>query len=135
MPGITAATGAASYAGIPLTHRDHAQSVTFTTGHLRDNTINLNWEGLVNTNQTLVFYMGLTGLPIICEKLIEHGMAEDMPIALVQSATRETQKVVTGTLATIVNDPKTKEMKPPTLIIVGSVVNLHKKLSWFKQDL
>jgi uroporphyrin-III C-methyltransferase/precorrin-2 dehydrogenase/sirohydrochlorin ferrochelatase len=135
VPGITAATGAASYAGIPLTHRDHAQSVTFTTGHLRDNTINLNWEGLVNTNQTLVFYMGLTGLPIICEKLIEHGMAEDMPIALVQSATRETQKVVTGTLATIVNDPKTKEMKPPTLIIVGSVVNLHKKLSWFKQDL
>lgn len=133
VPGITAATGAASYSGIPLTHRDHAQSVTFTTGHLRDNTINLNWPALVQNNQTLVFYMGLTGLPIICDKLIENGMSPDMPIALVQAATREEQKVLTGTLATITQDPETSKMKPPTLIIVGSVVELHKKLNWFNQ--
>ncbi|GBL05163.1 siroheme synthase CysG [Glaciecola sp. KUL10] len=133
VPGITAATGAASYSGIPLTHRDHAQSVTFTTGHLRDNTINLNWPALVQNNQTLVFYMGLTGLPIICDKLIENGMSPDMPIALVQAATREEQKVLTGTLANITQDPETSKMKPPTLIIVGSVVELHKKLNWFNQ--
>lgn len=133
VPGITAATGAASYAGIPLTHRDHAQSVTFTTGHLRDNTINLNWPALVQSNQTLVFYMGLTGLPIICEKLIEHGMPDNMPIALIQAATRENQKVVTGTLSNICQDPQTATMKPPTLIIVGTVVELHKKLNWFNQ--
>jgi uroporphyrin-III C-methyltransferase/precorrin-2 dehydrogenase/sirohydrochlorin ferrochelatase len=133
VPGITAATGAASYAGIPLTHRDHAQSVTFTTGHLRDNTINLNWPALVQNNQTLVFYMGLTGLPIICNKLVEHGMSPDMPIALVQGATRESQKVLTGTLSTIVENPETSLMKPPTLIIVGTVVELHEKLNWFNR--
>ena len=131
VPGITAATGAASYAGIPLTHRDHAQSVTFTTGHLRDNSINLNWPALVQQNHTLVFYMGLTGLPVICEKLIEHGMSKEMPIALVQAATREDQKVVTGTLTDIVDNPNTALLKPPTLIIVGTVVNLHSSLNWF----
>jgi uroporphyrin-III C-methyltransferase/precorrin-2 dehydrogenase/sirohydrochlorin ferrochelatase len=134
VPGITAATGAASYAGIPLTHRDHAQSVTFTTGHLRDNTINLNWPALVQNNQTLVFYMGLTGLPIICNKLIEHGMSADMPIALVQGATRESQKVLVGTLSSITQHPETATMKPPTLIIVGTVVELHKQLNWFNKD-
>ncbi|MFT6269595.1 MAG: uroporphyrin-III C-methyltransferase/precorrin-2 dehydrogenase/sirohydrochlorin ferrochelatase [Alphaproteobacteria bacterium] len=131
VPGITAATGAASYAGIPLTHRDHAQSVTFTTGHLRNNTIDLDWPSLVKPNHTLVFYMGLTGLPIICEKLITHGMPSNTPIALIQSATRTDQKVITGTLADIVNNPATAALKPPTLIIVGGVVSLHKKLNWF----
>jgi uroporphyrin-III C-methyltransferase/precorrin-2 dehydrogenase/sirohydrochlorin ferrochelatase len=133
VPGITAASGAASYAGIPLTHRDHAQSVTFTTGHLRDNTINLNWPALVQQNHTLVFYMGLTGLSIICEKLMQHGMAGSMPIALVQAATRTEQKVLTGTLETIVDNPITATLKPPTLIIVGTVVELHKSLNWFTQ--
>lgn len=131
VPGITAATGAASYAGIPLTHRDHAQSVTFTTGHLRNNTIDLDWPSLVKPNHTLVFYMGLTGLPIITQKLIEHGMDESMPIALIEGATRIGQKVVTGTLADITAKPETKLLKPPTLIIVGSVVHLHKRLNWF----
>lgn len=134
VPGITAATGAASYGGIPLTHRDHAQSVTFTTGHLRDNTINLNWPALAQNQQTLVFYMGLTGLPIITQKLIEHGMDETMPIALVQSATRENQKVITGTLADILTNPETASMKPPTLIIVGTVVSLHPTLNWYKKS-
>ncbi len=131
VPGITAATGAASYAGIPLTHRDHAQSVTFTTGHLKDNTIDLDWPCLVKPNHTLVFYMGLTGLPIICDKLRAHGMDSNMQIALIEGATRPEQKVVTGTLANIMDNPETEKLKPPTLIIVGSVVSLHKKLNWF----
>lgn len=134
VPGITAATGASTYAGIPLTHRDHAQSVVFATGHLKDNTIDLNWPALAHPNQTLVFYMGLTGLPIICEKLISYGLAADTPIALVQSATTEQQKVVTGTLSTIVNNPDTATLKPPTLIIVGSVVSLHESLNWFNNN-
>jgi uroporphyrin-III C-methyltransferase/precorrin-2 dehydrogenase/sirohydrochlorin ferrochelatase len=88
VPGITAASGAASYAGIPLTHRDHAKSVVFATGHLQDNSINLNWQGLAQPDQTIVFYMGLTGLPIICEQLVKHGLAATTPIAMVQSATK-----------------------------------------------
>lgn len=131
VPGITAANGASSYAGIPLTHRDHAQSVVFATGHLKDGTIDLNWQSLAHKNQTIVFYMGLTGLPIICEKLIENGLPPDTPIALIQSATTENQVVVTGTLSDITLKPATSELKPPTLIIVGTVVSLHKQLNWF----
>jgi uroporphyrin-III C-methyltransferase/precorrin-2 dehydrogenase/sirohydrochlorin ferrochelatase len=133
VPGITAASGAASYAGIPLTHRDHAKSVVFATGHLQDNSINLNWQGLAQPNQTIVFYMGLTGLPIICEQLVKHGLAATTPIAMVQSATTAEQKVVTGTLEDIQLKAKAAGIKPPALIIVGSVVNLHKKLNWFGQ--
>ena len=132
VPGITAAAGAGSYAGIPLTHRDHAQSVVFATGHLRDNTIDLNWQGLAQQNQTIVFYMGLTGLPIICEKLVEHGLAPTTPIALVESATLEQQKVVTGTLGDITANPLTESIKPPTLIIVGGVVSLREELNWYR---
>lgn len=131
VPGITAANGASSYAGIPLTHRDHAQSVVFATGHLKDGTIDLNWQSLAHKNQTIVFYMGLTGLPIICEKLIEHGLTADTPIALIQSATTENQVVVTGTLSDITQNPATSALKPPTLIIVGTVVSMHKQLNWF----
>ncbi|WP_288389245.1 siroheme synthase CysG [uncultured Alteromonas sp.] len=131
VPGITAANGASSYAGIPLTHRDHAQSVVFATGHLKDGTIDLNWQSLAHKNQTIVFYMGLTGLPIICEKLIENGLTPDTPIALIQSATTENQVVVTGTLSDITQNPATSALKPPTLIIVGTVVSLHNQLNWF----
>ena len=134
VPGITAASGAASYAGIPLTHRDHAKSVVFATGHLQDNSINLNWQGLAQPDQTIVFYMGLTGLPIICEQLVRHGLAATTPIAMVQSATTPDQKVVTGTLENIQNKAKAANIKPPALIIVGSVVSLHKKLNWFGQE-
>lgn len=133
VPGITAANGASSYAGIPLTHRDHAQSVVFATGHLRDNTIDLNWPALAHAHQTIVFYMGLTGLSVICEQLVAHGMPSDMPIALVQSATTERQKVVIGTLADITANPETQTLKPPTLIIVGSVVSLHDTLNWYSE--
>ncbi|MFT5839144.1 MAG: uroporphyrin-III C-methyltransferase/precorrin-2 dehydrogenase/sirohydrochlorin ferrochelatase [Flavobacteriales bacterium] len=133
VPGITAASGAASYAGIPLTHRDHAKSVVFATGHLQDNSINLNWQGLAQPDQTIVFYMGLTGLPIICEQLVKHGLTPNTPIAMVQSATTSEQKVVTGTLEDIQKKAKEAEIKPPALIIVGSVVSLHDKLNWFGQ--
>lgn len=133
VPGITAASGAASYAGIPLTHRDHAKSVVFATGHLQDNSINLNWKGLAQPDQTIVFYMGLTGLPIICEQLVKHGLASTTPIAMVQSATTPEQKVVTGTLEDIQQKAEAAEIKPPALIIVGSVVSLHNKLNWFKK--
>ncbi|MBC3766243.1 siroheme synthase CysG [Neptunicella marina] len=129
VPGITAATGASCYAGIPLTHRDHAQSVVFATGHLKDNTIDLDWQALVQNQQTLVFYMGLTGLNVISQKLIEHGMPASMPIALVQSATTAQQKVVTGTLETIVQRVEEAGITPPALIIVGTVVSLHDTLA------
>ena len=132
VPGITAAAGAGSYAGIPLTHRDHAQSVVFATGHLKNNTIDLNWPSLAQPNQTAVFYMGLTGLPIICEQLIKHGLAPTTPIALVQSATTHRQKVITGTLADMPDHPQLSEIAPPALIIVGGVVSLHKQLNWFE---
>ncbi|MDF2179015.1 siroheme synthase CysG [Aliiglaciecola sp. CAU 1673] len=132
VPGITAAAGAASYAGIPLTHRDHAQSVVFATGHLKDDSIDLDWQALVQKRQTIVFYMGLTGLNVICRELISHGMPADMPIALVEQATTEQQRVVTGTLSDI--ESKAADIKPPALIIVGTVVSLHSQLNWFQNQ-
>jgi len=134
VPGITAAAGCSSYAGIPLTHRDFAQSVRFVTGHLKNNTTDLPWSELAYTNQTIVFYMGLMGLPIICSKLIEHGMSPDMPIALVQKGTTPDQKVVIATLSTMVETLKAHEISAPTLIIVGEVVSLHDKLKWFNPN-
>ncbi|WP_100643761.1 siroheme synthase CysG [Alteromonas facilis] len=132
VPGITAATGAASYAGIPLTHRDYAQSVVFATGHLKDDSIDLNWAALAHKNQTIVFYMGLTGLPIIVRELIANGLGEDTPIALVESATLPQQKVVTGTLSSIEKCAEQVDIKPPTLIIVGGVVKLQGQLNWYQ---
>jgi uroporphyrin-III C-methyltransferase/precorrin-2 dehydrogenase/sirohydrochlorin ferrochelatase len=105
----------------------------FATGHLKNGTIDLNWPALAQQNQTAVFYMGLTGLPIICEKMIEHGLAPTTPIALVQSATTEKQAVLTGTLEDIVEKQNEAQLKPPTLIIVGSVVSLHSQLNWFQE--
>lgn len=131
VPGITAAAGAASYAGIPLTHRDHAQSVVFATGHLKDNSIDLDWPALVQKNQTIVFYMGLTGLSIIREQLQKHGMPTDTHIAIVENATSEKQRVIAGNLENILEKAHQAEIKPPSLIIVGSVVSLHKSLNWF----
>jgi len=133
VPGITAASGAASYTGIPLTHRDYSQSVVFATGHLKNGMMDINWQGLVNPNQTLVFYMGLVGVKVICEQLIAHGMSEDMPIALVQKATTPDQKLFTGTLKDMPGIVEREEIKPPTLIIVGEVVKLHDKLNWYNE--
>jgi len=132
VPAITAASGCASYTGIPLTHRDYAQSVTFVTGHLKDNTMNLNWQQLAQPNQTVVFYMGLKGLPVIARELQAHGMPGHMPAALVQQGTTPQQKVFTGTLASLPDIVEREKPKPPTLIIVGRVVELQEKLAWFK---
>ena len=135
VPGITAAAGVAAYAGIPLTHRDYAQSVAFVTGHLRDNTFNLNWEGIARHDQTIVIYMGLKGLPLLCEALIKHGLDATTPAAIVQQGTLPTQRVVTGTLTTLPELAAAAGLKAPTLIIVGNVVKLRKKLGWFQPEL
>jgi uroporphyrin-III C-methyltransferase/precorrin-2 dehydrogenase/sirohydrochlorin ferrochelatase len=130
VPGITAASGCAAYAGIPLTHRDYAQSVRFVTGHLKDDSCDLDWPHLVQRGQTVVYYMGLISLPQICAKLIEHGQDPATPIALVQQGTTPEQKVYVGTLQTMPAVIAGQPVKAPTLIIVGDVVSLHKKLAW-----
>jgi uroporphyrin-III C-methyltransferase/precorrin-2 dehydrogenase/sirohydrochlorin ferrochelatase len=131
VPGITAASGCASYAGIPLTHRDYAQSCTFVTGHLKDGSVDLDWEKLARPSQTIVFYMGMHSLPVISRQLIAHGLAPDTPVALVQQGTTPDQRVYIETLQSLPSLPERHQVKPPTIIIVGSVVDLHKKLKWF----
>jgi uroporphyrin-III C-methyltransferase/precorrin-2 dehydrogenase/sirohydrochlorin ferrochelatase len=131
VPGITAASGVASYAGIPLTHRDHAQACMFVTGHLKDGTMNLDWEQLARPRQTVVVYMGLHGLDTLCAKLVEHGLPDTTPIAIVQQGTTPNQRVITGTLATLPAIAEREKPQPPTLIIVGGVVTLREKLAWF----
>jgi len=131
VPGITAASGVASYAGIPLTHRDYAQACLFVTGNLKDGTMNLDWEALARPRQTVVVYMGLHGLNILCAELIKHGMPETTPIAIVQQGTTLNQRVITGTLATLPGIAEREKPQAPTLIIVGGVVTLHDKLTWF----
>lgn len=132
VPGITAASGCAAYAGIPLTHRDHAQSVRFITGHLKDGSCDLPWSDLVAPSQTLVFYMGLIGLPVICEQLVRHGRAADTPAALIQQGTTTNQRVFTGTLANLPDLVAEHEVHAPTLVIIGEVVKLREKLAWFE---
>jgi uroporphyrin-III C-methyltransferase/precorrin-2 dehydrogenase/sirohydrochlorin ferrochelatase len=132
VPGITAASGCSAYAGIPLTHRDYAQSVRFVTGHLKNNTSDLPWQDLVAPAQTVVFYMGLIGLPIICEQMIKHGRSADTPAALIQQGTTVNQRVFTGTLADLPRLVAEHEVHAPTLVIVGEVVMLRDKLKWFE---
>ena len=132
VPGITAASGCAAYAGIPLTHRDYAQSVRFVTGHLQDGSCNLPWADLIAPGQTLVFYMGLTGLPVICAQLIAHGRGPETPVALIQQGTTRHQQVFTGTLGTLPAILAAQAVQAPTLVIVGEVVQLREKLAWFE---
>jgi uroporphyrin-III C-methyltransferase/precorrin-2 dehydrogenase/sirohydrochlorin ferrochelatase len=132
VPGISAANGVASYAGIPLTHRDYAQSVLFTTGHLRDGSVELDWPALTRPRQTVVIYMGLTGLDTICRKLVEHGLPADWPAAVVQQGTTLHQRVVTSTLADLPQKVKEAGLRAPTLTIIGEVVRLREKLAWFE---
>ncbi len=131
VPGITAASGVASYAGIPLTHRDHAQACIFVTGHLKDGTMDLDWEMLARPHQTVVIYMGLHGLPTLCQQLVAHGLSNETPAAIVQQGTTSKQRVLTGTLQTLPELAAEAKLQPPTLIIVGSVVSLQHKLQWF----
>ena len=131
VPGVTAASGVSSYAGIPLTHRDYAQSCIFVTGHLKAGTADLDWPSLVRPRQTVVIYMGLGGLPEICRQMMLHGASPNLPIAVVQDGSISTQKVVTGTLADMPERVAQAKLKSPCLTLIGDVVKLHDSLAWF----
>lgn len=131
VPGVTAAAGCAAYAGIPLTHRDYAQSVRFLTGHLKDGTTDLPWDELVHPAQTLVIYMGLTGLAEISQSLLKFGMSATMPVAVVEKGTTSEQRVFTSTIADICSVVNAQEVKSPALLIIGEVVTLQNKLEWY----
>lgn len=130
VPGVTAASGCSAYAGIPLTHRDYAQSVRFLTGHLKEGSPELPWSELVYEHQTLVLYMGLVGLERICAQLIAHGQRPDMPVALISKGTTPQQQVVVGTLANIYSLVSEHQIQAPTLTIIGEVVKLREQLQW-----
>jgi uroporphyrin-III C-methyltransferase/precorrin-2 dehydrogenase/sirohydrochlorin ferrochelatase len=132
VPGITAASGCASYAGIPLTHRDYAQSCVFVTGQLKQGELDLNWESLVQPRQTVVVYMGLAGLPELSRQLQAHGMAADKPAALVQQGTTDNQKVWVSTINELPAIAEREKPVAPTLVIIGEVTRLHNTLAWFK---
>ncbi len=134
VPGITAACGVAAYAGIPLTHRDLAQSCVFVTGHLKDSSFDLDWPMLARARQTVVIYMGLTGLATICGKLIEHGLAADWPAAVVAQGSLASQRVVCATLATLAGEVERAGLCSPCLTIVGEVVRLRGELAWFGES-
>ena len=131
VPGITAASGCASYAGIPLTHRDYSQSVRFITGHLQSDSINLDWPELAKPLQTLVVYMGLSGLEDICTQLILYNRDPATPAAIIEKGTTPEQRVIVGDLATLPEMVKKAGVSAPTLLIIGEVVQLQKQLSWF----
>ncbi len=131
VPGITAASGCAAYAGIPLTHRDYSQSCVFVTGHRQDGSVSLDWPRLAVPNQTVVIYMGLVGLDIICRNLIAHGCPGDRPAALVEQGTTPRQRVLTGTLENLPRLVAETPVQAPTLVIIGDVVKLREKLDWF----
>ncbi|MGE5490201.1 MAG: uroporphyrinogen-III C-methyltransferase [Actinomycetota bacterium] len=133
VPGITAAAGCAAYSGFPLTHRDHAQAVVFVTGHLQDGSVNLDWPALARPRQTVVFYMGLGGAAEICRQMMAHGLPADTPAAVVRHGTLHRQRTLLATLADLPARIAEEGIKPPALIVVGSVVALHDKLDWFER--
>ncbi len=138
VPGITAAAGCAAYAGIPLTHRDHAQLLTFATGHIRhgDNgeaatMLPMDWNLLARDHQTAVFYMGLNGLADIVRELQAHGAPASRAVAVIEHGTRSNQRVIVATLATLVETVRNAQVQSPALLIVGEVTRLHEQLQWF----
>lgn len=133
VPGVTAAAGCGAYSGFPLTHRDHAQAVTFVTGHLKDGTVNLDWPALARPKQTVVFYMGIGAAAEICRQMINHGLPSMTPVAVVRNGTQPDQQTLLATLGTLPHRLEESGIKPPALIVVGSVVGLHEKLNWFEK--
>lgn len=138
VPGISAAAGCAAYAGIPLTHRDHAQVLSFTTGHAKNDVVKegesgapVDWSLLARPGQTVVFYMGLNGLSRIVTQLMQHGLPSTHPVAVIEQGTRPEQRVLTGTLATVADQVQRAKVQSPALLIVGEVTRLHEQLKWF----
>lgn len=124
VPGITAAAGAASATGVPLTHRSHAQTLVLATGHLQDGSVNLDWPALARPRQTVVIYMGLGALPVICERLVEHGLPGSTPAAVIHAATTPTQAVVSARVDELADAVAAAGLQPPALIMIGEVVAL-----------
>ncbi len=131
VPGITAALGCAACAGIPLTHRDHAHTLVFVTGHTRDGAVELNWPVLTQAGQTVVVYMGLKALAGLCRQLIAHGLAPDTRAAVVENGTHAHQRVVTATLEDLPERVAAHRLCGPALVVIGEVVGLHETLAWF----
>jgi uroporphyrin-III C-methyltransferase / precorrin-2 dehydrogenase / sirohydrochlorin ferrochelatase len=132
VPGITAAAGCASYAGVPLTHRDYAHSCIFVTGHMKDGKLDLNWQSLVQPRQTLAVYMGVTGIETLCRGLIEHGLSGETPAAVIQQGTRPEQRTYVGKLNNLAQIIASHDVTPPSMLIIGEVVKLQEKLNWFE---
>ena len=132
VPGITAAVGCSAYAGIPLTHRDYAQSCLFVTGHVKDGRLDLNWDALLQPRQTIAIYMGVGSVAKLCSELIQRGMDAGTPAAVIQQGTTRRQRVFTGSLETLPRIIEQEEIKPPSMVIVGEVVKLHEKLAWYE---
>ncbi len=133
VPGITAAAGCASYAGIPLTHRDYAQSCVFITGHMQDGKLDLNWQALAQPRQTLAVYMGVLGVDVLCRELTAHGLSGETPAAVIQRGTQPNQRTYVGKLNTLPEIIARHEISPPSMLIIGDVVKLHEKLNWFEE--
>lgn len=131
VPGVTAASGISAYAGIPLTHRDHAQAVVFATGYLKDGSLALDWPMLARPRQTVVIYMGVSRLAQICAQLIAHGLPATTPAAVIRHGTLPDQHVVTSDLAGLPAAVDAQGIKPPALLMVGQVVALQDRLGWF----
>jgi uroporphyrin-III C-methyltransferase/precorrin-2 dehydrogenase/sirohydrochlorin ferrochelatase/uroporphyrin-III C-methyltransferase len=131
IPGITSASGCGAYAGIPLTHRGLATGVRFVTGHRQEDGLKLNWQSLADPDTTLVVYMGLVNSALLSKKLIEHGLPKNTPVAAIQEGTRPTQRTLTTTLDELVMAIEKAQLKAPTLLIIGKVADLHKRLDWF----
>lgn len=132
IPGVTAAAGVAAYAGIPLTHREHAQSVVFATGFLKDGALDLDWPMLARPNQTLVIYMAISRLADICAQLMQHGLLPDTPAGVIERGTTEAQRVCVATLADLPGKVKDAGIRPPALTVIGGVVGLYPRLEWFR---
>jgi uroporphyrin-III C-methyltransferase / precorrin-2 dehydrogenase / sirohydrochlorin ferrochelatase len=131
IPGITAALACAAYAGVPLTHRDYAQSVRLVTAHCQNSVDKLDWPALAQERQTLAVYMGTSELPALQQQLLTHGRASTTPFALVENGTRAEQRVITGTLSTLVESAAAHEVRSPALLIIGEVASLASQLAWF----
>ncbi len=134
VPGISAAAGCGAYAGIPLTHRDHAQSVTFVTAHGKDGALALDWKTLIRPDQTVAVYMGLSNLPVLASGAQQAGVDMSTPVAVIENGTRPNQIVVTGPLSQIEERVRSAGLKGPAMILIGSVVGLREKLNWAGQN-